>query len=137
MNVAPNSVSGRVVKTRSSSPPGVMVGRRGLEDDLAALGPADPVRLLDLDRLGQVDAAEVEQLVGVLRDPQVPLVEVALLDLRAAAPAVAVGALDLLAGERPVVRAPVDRRLLAVGQAGLQELQEEPLVPAVVRRGRR
>ena len=110
----------------------VVVGRRRVEHDLAALGPADPVRLLDPDRLGELDLAEVEQLVRVLRDAQVPLVEVALLDLRAAAPAVAVGALDLLAGQRPVVRAPVDRRLRAVGQAGLQELQEEPLVPAVV-----
>ena len=91
---------------------GVVVGRGGREDDLAALGPADPVRLHGPDRIREVDAAEVEQLVGVLRDAQVPLVQVALLDLRAAAPAVAVGALDLLAGERPVVGAPVDRRRL-------------------------
>ena len=63
---------------------------------------------------------------------QVPLGQVALLDLRAAAPAMAVDALDLLPGEGPVVRAPVDRRGLAVGEAGLQELEEEPLVPAVV-----
>ena len=35
-------------------------------------------------------------------------------------------------GERSVVRTPVDRRRLTVGEAGLQELQEEPLVPPVV-----
>ena len=61
-----------------------------------------------------------------------PLLQVALLDRRAAAPAAAVGALDLLARQRAVVGAPVDRRLRAIGQAGLQEAQEQPLVPAVV-----
>ncbi len=110
----------------------VVVGRRGIEHDLAALRSADPVRLLDPDRVGKLNLAEVEQLVRVLRDAQVPLVQVSLLDLCAAAPAVTVGALDLLAGQRAVVRTPVDRRLRAVGEAGLQELQEEPLVPAVV-----
>src|SRR5205814_4913044 len=33
-----------------------------------------------------------------------------------------------------VVRAPVHRRLLAVGEAALEETQERPLGPAVVRR---
>ena len=113
---------------------GVMPGRCGLEDDLAALAPPDPVRLHHPDRLREVDPGEVEQLVGVLRDAQIPLRQVALLDLGAAPPAVAVGAFDLFAGERPVVRAPVDRRGLAVGEAGLEEAQEQPLVPAVVRR---
>ena len=110
----------------------VVGGRRRVEHDLAALGPPDPVRLLDAHRLGELDLAEVEQLVRVPGDAQIPLVQVALLDLRAAAPAMTVGTLDLLAGQRPVIRAPVDGRLRAVGQAGLQELQEEPLVPAVV-----
>ena len=111
---------------------GVVVGRRRLEDDLAALRAPDPVRLHDPDRVGELDLGEVQQLVGVLRDAQVPLVQVALLDLRAAAPAAPVGALDLLARQRAVVRAEVDRRVLPVGQPGLQELQEEPLVPPVV-----
>ena len=105
---------------------------RGREVDLGALGPADPVGLHDPDRLGPFEAGEVEQLVGVLRRPQIPLVQLALLDARAAAPAVAVGALDLLARQRPVVGAPVDRRVGPVGQPGLQEPQEDPLVPAVV-----
>ncbi len=112
----------------------LMVVGRDREHDLCALASADPVRLLGLDRLGPVEALEVEQLVGVLRDPEIPLGKVALLDLRAAAPAVAVGALDLLARERPVVGAPVDGRGLPIRQPGLQELQEEPLVPAVVGR---
>src|SRR5207247_10486976 len=97
----------------------LMVVRSSLEDDLAAFRPADPVRLLDADRVGEVDLAEVEELVGVLRDPQVPLRQVALLDLRAAPPAVPVGALDLLAGERSVIGTPVDGRGRAGNGAGL------------------
>ncbi len=107
---------------------------RDREVDLGAFGAADPVRLLDADRLGPVDALEVEQLVGVRRGLEIPLVELALLDERAAAPAMTVGALDLLARQRPVVGAPVHRRLLAIGEALLQEAQEEPLVPVVVTR---
>src|SRR5664279_610383 len=103
--------------------------RRG-EGHLGTLRPADPVRLHGPDRAGPAEAVEVEQLVRILGHPQVPLVELALLHPGAAAPAMAVDALDLLAGERPVIRAPVDRRLLAIGQAGLQELQEQPLIPA-------
>ena len=106
--------------------------RRRLEDDLGPLAPADPVRLLGLDRLRPLEPAEVEELVGVVRDLQIPLGEVALLDLRAASPAVPIDALDLLAGQGPVVGAPVDRRRRPIGQPGLQELEEEPLVPAVV-----
>ncbi len=102
-----------------------------LEVDLGAFGSADPVRLLEADRLGPVDAREIEQLVGVFRRSQVPLLEVALLDWRAASPAVAVGPFDLLAGERAVIGTPVDRRHPAIGKAGLQEAEEHPLVPAV------
>ena len=111
---------------------GVMGGRRGLEHDLGARGAPDPVGLHDPDRVGPVDAAEVQQLVGVVGDPQVPLRQLALLDLRAAAPAVAIRALDLLARERAVVGAPVDRRHRAIREPGLEELEEQPLVPAVV-----
>ncbi len=107
---------------------------RDPERELGALGPADPVRLLDADRFGPVESVEVQQLVRVGGRLEVPLVQVALLDEGAAAPAMPVRPLDLLASERPVVRAPVDRRLLPIGQARLQELQEEPLVPAVVGR---
>ena len=105
-----------------------------LEVDLGALGPADPVRLLDADRLRPVDAGEVEQFVGVRGRPQEPLLEVALLDQGAAAPAMPIDAFDLLARQRPVVRAPVDRRQRAIGEPGFHELQEQPLVPAVVGR---
>ncbi len=130
--MAPYSVSGPRGEDAQLVAARLAVVGRGREDDFGALGPADPVGLHDPDRLGPFDAGEVEQLVGVLRGAQVPLVQLALLDARAAAPAVAVRALDLLARQRPVVGAPVDRRLGAVGEPGLEEPQEDPLVPAVV-----
>ena len=109
----------------------LMVIGRGREHDLGALGPADPVRLLDSDRLRPVDPAEVEQLVGILRDPEEPLLEVALLDEGTAPPAASIRPNDLLPRERAVVRAPVDRGHRPVSQPRLEELQEDPLVPAV------
>ena len=110
----------------------VVVGR-DREDDLGALRAADPVRLHQADRLGPVDLAEVQQLVGVAGQPQEPLLQVTLDDRRPAPPADAVGALDLFARQHDLVlRAPVDGRHRAVGQPGLEELQEQPLVPAVV-----
>ena len=115
-----------------TSPPGWWSSARGREVDLGALGAPDPVRLLDPDRGRPVDAVELEQLVRVGGRPQEPLLEVALLDERAAAPAAAIGSLDLLARERAVVGAPVDRRHRPIGHAGLEESQEQPLVPLVV-----
>ena len=75
----------------------------------------------------------VEQRVGVGGDAEEPLVEAPRLDGGSAALAAAVD--DLLVGQHGlVVRAPVHRCFLAVGEAGLEELQEEPLRPAVVLR---
>ena len=104
------------------------------ERDLGAVAAADPVALHRLDVLGPVDRVEVvEQAVGVVGDAEEPLLELAQLDLVAAALAAAVD--DLLVGEHGlVVGTPVDGRLLAVGQAALEELQEDPLGPAVVAR---
>ena len=102
------------------------------EDDLGALGAADPVALHGLDVLGPLDRLEVvEEAVGVVGDAQEPLLELAHLHDGAAALAAAVD--DLLVGEDGgVVRAPLDRGLLAVGEAGVHELEEDPLGPAVV-----
>ena len=104
------------------------------EENLGALGATDPVRLDLLRPLRPVDRRQiVEQRVGVGRDLEEPLRHVADLDDRVAAPTPAVD--DVLVREhRLVVRAPVDRRLLAVGEPVLEELQEEPLRPPVVRR---
>ena len=84
--------------------------------------------------LGPLDRVEVvEQAVGVVGDAEEPLLELLGLDLGAAALAAPVD--DLLVGQdRLVVRAPLDRGLLAVGQPVLEELQEDPLRPAVVAR---
>ena len=104
------------------------------ERDLGALGAADPVALHRHDVLRPVDRLEVvEQPVGVVGDAEEPLLELARLDQRAAALAAAVD--HLLVGQHGrVLRAPVDRGLLAVGEAALEEAQEQPLGPAVVAR---
>ena len=87
------------------------------ERDLGAFGPADPVPLRLLGRLRPVEPVEVvEQAPGVLRDAEKPLLQEPLLDLGAAALALAGD--DLLVGEDGlVVRAPVDRRALLVREA--------------------
>ena len=132
MNVAPNSVSGRVVKTRSRSPPGWWSSGAVLKSISA---PSDrPIQFVCWIRIGSGQSMPVKSSSSsayfVVRRNH--CVEVALLDQRAAAPAVPVGALDLLARQRAVVGAPVDGRHRAVGEPGLQEPQEQPLVPAVV-----
>ena len=110
------------------------------EEDLRALGAADPVALDRLRPLGPLAAGRqvvLEQLVGVRGRLEEPLRHVAQLDERAAALAVAVD--DVLVRDHGlVVRAPVDRRLLPVRESLLEELEEQPLRPAVeLRVGRR
>ena len=98
--------------------------------ELGALGSTDPVALHGLHALGPVEAVQsVQQLVGVARDAEEPLLEVAPLDDVTRPLAGAVGE-DLLVGEHGVASgAPVDRRLGAVGEAGAQQLEEDDLVP--------
>ena len=102
------------------------------ERHLGACAATDPVALHRLDVLGPVDRVEVvEQPLGVVGDPEEPLLELPDLDEVPAALAAAVD--HLLVGEhRLVVRAPLDRRLLAVRETALEQLQEDPLGPAVV-----
>ena len=105
------------------------------EVDLGALGASDPVPLARLDRLGPVDGVEVvEQRVRVVGDPEEPLLHHARLDERAAALARAVGEHLLVREHGLVVRAPLHRRALAVGEPLLEEAEELPLLPAVVAR---
>ena len=103
------------------------------EDHLGALGTADPVPLHGQHVLGPglEQAHLVEEAVGVVGDAEEPLLQVPALDLGAAALAPPVDHL-LVREHRLVVRAPVDRRFLPVGEALLVELEEEPLRPAVV-----
>ena len=101
--------------------------------DLGALGAADPVGLHLLYALGPAGELlqVIEQLLRVLGDLEVPLLQVALLRLGAAAPALALG--DLLVGQNGLAGgAPVDRVLLAVDQALFPQLLKDPLTPAVV-----
>ncbi len=74
-----------------------------------------------------------QQLFGVLRDREVIPGDLAPLHERVAAPAAAVD--HLLVGEHRLVdRIPVDDLRLLVGDALVEQLQEEPLVPLVVAR---
>ena len=113
---------------------GDVVGSVGLEGDLAARGAADPVLLLDLDALDEIEIVQiVDQTVGILGDAQHPLALFLADDGRAAALAHAfddflVGKTDLAAG------APVDGHGSLVGHAVLEQLQEDPLRPLVVLR---
>ncbi len=94
------------------------------ERDLRPLASADPVALHGLDVLGPVDQLEViQQSVGVVRDPEEPLLQLARLHLRAAALTAPVDHL-LVREHGLVVWAPLDRRLLAVRQVTLVEPQE-------------
>ena len=104
------------------------------EGEAHAFALADPVGLHRLHALRPAGhLVEIrEELVGVVGDPQVVHRDLALLDRRAGAPAAAVD--HLLVGEHRLVdRVPVDHAGLLVRDALLEHLQEEPLVPAVVR----
>ena len=135
-NEAPNSVSGRVVKTSSCR---VARGRRARRTTRAPSERADPVLLhqAHLRRAsGRASSRPRQQLLGEGGDPEEPLRQLAPLDQRAGAPAAAVD--HLLVGQHGVVdRIPVDPGFLAVGEAGLQKVEEHLLLVAVVARDRR
>ena len=131
----PKLVSGRVVNTRTAAPSarGVPVGVGDGHVELGTLGAADPVALHGLDPLGPLEPVEVvEQLVGVVGDAEEPLLEVALLDHGTRPFGRAVGQ-DLLVGQHGLVDGvPVHGGRPPVGQAGLEQTQEDPLGPALV-----
>ena len=135
MNLAPNNVSGRVVKISSSLSP---LGRRlriEREADQQAFGAADPVLLHQPDffRPAVERVERVEQVFRIVADLEEPLRQLALLDQRAGAPAAAVD--HLLVGEHGLVdRVPVHLRLLALDQPGLEEVEEHLLLVLVVGR---
>src|SRR3989441_10247277 len=104
-----------------------------LQLELDADTLADPVFLEGPDAVRPFDAGKIQQLVGVGRDLQEPLLQILLDDRRAAALADAILANDLLASQRrAILGTPIDRRQRAVRQAAVVHLQEEPLVPDVV-----
>ncbi len=112
----------------------LVAGMRGdREGDFGALGTADPVALHQLDGLGPIDAVEIgEKAIGVVGDFEEPLLEVFFADRGiGVTPAAAVD--DLLVGEDGAAFfAPPLGAHRAVGEAALEEHQEEPLGPAVV-----
>ena len=103
--------------------------------ELCALGAADPIALHHLHALGPVEAVELgQQLVGVRGDLEEPLLEVALFHDVAGALTRPVGEHLLVGQDGLAARTPVDRGVGPVREAGLQELQEDDLVPVDVRR---
>ena len=92
------------------------VGILDLENDLRALGSADPVALHFLERIAPLDAVEiVQQALGVGGDAQHPLTH--RLAFHGETAHLAYAVLDLLVGEhRAQLGAPVHRRLGHVGQ---------------------
>ena len=113
----------------------VMRRWRNGEVDLGTFGATDPICLHRANRLRPVEPLKREELVGVVGDLEEPLREVALGNRSGAAPADAIDSFNLFACEGHLARrAPVDRRLLSIGNTLLVELQEDPLVPAEVDR---
>ena len=103
-----------------------------MEGDLRAGGAADPVLLLGLDPLDEVQIVNiVHQALGVLGDGQHPLAFLLAHNLAAAALAHALH--HFLVGQDAFTAgAPVHGHGSLVGQALLEHLQEDPLGPLVV-----
>ena len=136
-NVTPMIVSARVVNTYILPSPieiAALVADVVREREAHALALADPVRLHLLHAIRPAGhLVEIrEELVGVVGDAQVVRRDLALLDRRAGAPAATVDHL-LVREHRLIDRIPVDDAGLLVRDALLEHLQEEPLVPLVVR----
>jgi hypothetical protein len=123
----------RVGPRREDAQP--LAQHRHVEVQVGSDGPADPVPLHRPDLLGPLlQAVEAgQEALGVVGDPEEPLLELALDD--GALAAFARPAFGLLVREdREAGGAPVDGPLLPVGEPLLDHLQEEPLVPPVVLR---
>ncbi len=110
-----------------------MTERRHGKIDVGADRAADPVALHQFHFFRPV-LERIEsgvEPIGVGRDLEEPLLELALHDHRSAAFAPAVD--HLFVREHGLIaRTPVDGRLPAIRQAALVELNEEPLVPLVI-----
>ncbi len=103
------------------------------EVDLDALRPSNPVPLHrpDVLRPAVEHVDTVQQLLGVVGNAEEPLRQLPLHDGRAAP--VAEPVVHLLVGQHGLaLRAPVHRRFLPVRESALVELDEQPLVPAVI-----
>ena len=104
------------------------------KNNLGAVRAADPVSLSGLRTLRPVDPVEIrEEALGVRCDSEEPLLEEALLDLRATTLARA-GDHLLVREHGLVVRAPVHGRRPPIRQSALEQLEENPLRPLVILR---
>ena len=105
----------------------------GPERHVGAFAAPDPVGLQGTDALRPVDSVEAQQLLGVAGDAQEPLLQIALDHRRGATLAVAPLPHHLFARHGGVaVGAEVHRGMAAVGEAAGEQLEKEPLRPAVV-----
>ena len=120
----------RVVNTRIFSSDSFQT-----EIDLRAFGSPDPVALHGEHASGQCPSSlshVAQQFVGIIGDPQEPLLQLALLHRRVLMPPAAAVHYLLVGQHRTALRTPVHQRLLAIGQPALQHFQKEPLVPAII-----
>src|SRR5690554_8099864 len=108
------------------------ITRLDIKTEFNALRLADPVALHGLDLLGPLDLVEIgEQLLGIVSDLEEPQRDFLALHQSTGTPATAFD--DLLIGQyRLVHRVPVDGGHLLVDQTFLDQLGEEPLLPAIV-----
>jgi hypothetical protein len=101
--------------------------------ELRALGTSDPIALHGLDPLGPIEVVErSEELLCVCGDLEEPLLEVPALHDVSGALAGPIGEHLLVGEHRPATRAPVDRGRVPVGEAGIEECQEDRLGPSHV-----
>jgi hypothetical protein len=109
-------------------------GRFEGEQNLRAVAAADPGLLHPFRGFRPVDVLEVgQQALRIGGDAQHPLAQVAAFDRKAADLALAVD--NLLVGQHGAeLRAPPHRALVDIGEAALEQLEEDPLRPAEVLR---
>ncbi len=104
------------------------------EGETHAFGAAYPVLLHNPNPLGPSRKVFqiIQQLLGIIGGFEEPLFQGFFLHRRTAAPAVA-SVDNLLVGEhRGAVGAPVYRRMFSISQPLFEELQEDPLGPAII-----
>ena len=107
------------------------VRRHNCHVELGSFGTTNPVALLRHDPLGPINLVKViEQLLGVISYPEIPLLKISLLNHGTGTLSSSIGQ-HLLVGEHCLVNGvPVHCCGFAIGQAVLKELQEDPLGPA-------
>ena len=105
----------------------------GLEHDIGAFAPPDPVCLHGFHTLRPVDLAKVEEFLGIVGDAEEPLLQVLLDNLGSAPLAVAIFTPYLLPCQcRVALGTKVHWGRGSVGHAVMIEFQKEPFAPTVV-----